>query len=90
MESHQSHLHLIRTHGRKYKKNYWVKYDKWLESVRDYKQGEYEIDYWAEKYHRVCYGDVMSQLKYSPVGRNYFEVRWYRRHLGDREYGEVR
>ena len=54
------HLHLIRTHGRKYKKNYWVKYDKWLESVRDYKQGEYEIDYWAEKYHRLCYGDVMS------------------------------
>ena len=80
----ESHLHLIQTHGRKYQKNYWVKYDKWVESVRDYKRGEYEID-WSEK-HRVCYGYVMRQLKYGPVGLQYFQVRWYRRHILDREY----
>ncbi len=85
------HLHLIQTHGRKYKKNYWVGYDKWLDSVRDYKQGQYKIDYWAKKYHCVCYNEVMTQLKYGPVGLNYFQVRWYRRHiLRDREYVEVR
>ena len=72
-------------------KKVWTKYDdKWLESVRHYKQGEYEndtwTDAWAEQYHRGCYCKVMRQLKYSPVGRNYFEVRY----LGDREYGEVR
>ena len=67
-------------------KKVWTKYDdKWLESVRNYKQGEYENDTWgdawAEQYHRGCYCKVMRQLKYNPVGRN-FEVRWYRRGLG--------
>lgn len=75
------HLHLIQTHSRNYPKKYWDKYEKWLESVRDYNRGKYEIDYLSYKYHRVCYAEVMRQLKYSPVGMEYFQVRWFRSHF---------
>jgi len=49
---------------RTYSKKFWIKYDKWVWSWRDYNTSKYEVEYWSMMYHKCCISDVKFELLY--------------------------
>lgn len=46
----------------KYPRKFWIKYEKWILDWRDYHKSQYEVEYWAMKYHQCCLSEVKSEL----------------------------
>lgn len=52
---------------RKYKKKDLDKYEEWLDSWRDFRKSNYEVEYWSIQYHRCVTADIHNELLYGIV-----------------------
>ena len=59
------------TRRRRYSTRYLLKYEQYLESVRDDRRRNYEVEYWSVKYHRCCINDIHRELLYGIVIPDY-------------------